>query len=125
AGVVIDLVATLFLESEEKLQFAQEALQENRYGDSIYYSYAAFINTAKTILLVKDVKTNTHHGIIAAFDGHIEDDKNWVDGHFGETVLQINKQTPEAGFADKYLQEAKAFYQGAVHYRNAINLQTV
>lgn len=121
AGVVIDLVSTLFLESEEKLQLATEAIDEGRYGDSAYYSYAAFINTAKTILLVKDVKTNTHHGVISEFSEHFKDNDTWISEPFRDLVLQINKQTPDIVFAREYLSKAKDFYRGAQNYRTQIN----
>src|ERR1700757_121363 len=68
AGVVIDLVATLFFEAEEKLAFAAEAFENGGYGDSIYYSYAALINVAKALLLDKQIHVNTQHGVIADFD---------------------------------------------------------
>ncbi|MBL4642213.1 MAG: nitrite/sulfite reductase, partial [Flavobacteriaceae bacterium] len=41
AGVVIDLIATLLFESEEKLTHAKEALIANQLSDSIYHSYTA------------------------------------------------------------------------------------
>ncbi len=121
AGVVIDLVATLFMESEEKLQFAREALNNGRYGDSAYYSYAAFINTAKTILLVKDVKTNTHHGVISDFTEHFGGEDTWIAEPFRDLVLEINKQNPDAIFAENYLNKAKDFYNGAQNYRIQLN----
>ena len=121
AGVVIDLVATLFMESEEKLQLADETLSKGRFGDSAYYSYAAFINTAKTILLVKDIKTNTHHGVISEFAEHFSSEESWVDEPFRDLVLQINKQIPDALFAAEYLNKAKDFYQGAQNYRIQLN----
>ena len=121
AGAVIDLVSTLFMESEEKLQFAKEAFDDGRYGDSAYYSYAAFINTAKTILLVKDVKTNTHHGVISDFTAHFSGEDNWITEPFKDEVLQINKQVPDALFAKEYLNKAKEFYKGAQNYRTHLN----
>ncbi|MBK8516971.1 MAG: HEPN domain-containing protein [Saprospiraceae bacterium] len=121
AGAVIDLVSTLFLESEEKLQWAKESLEEGRFGDSAYYSYAAFINTAKTILLLKDVKTNTHHGIISEFTEHFSEDEAWIDQPFKDIVLQINKLTPDAVFAGQYLDQAQNFYSGAKNYRTQLN----
>ena len=121
AGVVIDLVSTLFLESEEKLQLASETLDDGRFGDSLYYSYAAFINTAKTMLLVKDVKTNTHHGVISDFTEHFSGEDSWSQESFKEMVLEINKQTPNADFANQYLEKAKAFYKGAQLFRTKLN----
>lgn len=49
AGVVIDLVATLLFESEEKLENATQALNSQQWSDSIYHAYAAMVNTAKAL----------------------------------------------------------------------------
>ncbi len=68
AGVVIDLIATLLFESEEKLENASEALILNQYADSIYYAYSCIVNTAKALLISEGKKTNTHVGIISQFD---------------------------------------------------------
>ena len=40
AGVVIDLVATLLFESEEKISQAKESLDQGKWAASIYYSYS-------------------------------------------------------------------------------------
>ena len=68
AGVVIDLIATLLLESEEKLENASESLKLNQFSDSIYYTYSSIVNTAKALLTSEGKKTNTHDGIISQFD---------------------------------------------------------
>src|SRR5699024_9664105 len=59
AGVVIDLVATLLLESEEKTEKALEAFNAGKYAHSIYNSYSSMINTAKALLISENKKTNT------------------------------------------------------------------
>src|SRR5690606_4254701 len=59
AGVMIDLVSTLLADTEDKLQWAKEAYDNKLYADSIYHSYSAFINTAKALLLGRDVKPST------------------------------------------------------------------
>jgi sulfite reductase (ferredoxin) len=121
AGVMIDLVATLFLESEEKLENAKLALDENRYTDSIYYSYAAFVNTAKTLLLIKDIKTNTQHGIINDFNENFGSEFTNFEASFKKTVLQINQHVPEKSFATKYLNQATNFYAEAKTFKNNLN----
>ncbi|MEO0902682.1 MAG: HEPN domain-containing protein, partial [Bacteroidota bacterium] len=68
AGVIVDLVATLFFESEEKIANAEEALQEGKWAASIYYSYQSMVNSAKALLTSEKTKTNTHSGIIRDFD---------------------------------------------------------
>ena len=56
AGVVIDLIETLFLESEEKIANAQQALKENKFSDAIFHAYSSQINSAKAILLSEKKK---------------------------------------------------------------------
>ena len=68
AGVVIDLIATLFLESEEKIENAREAFENEVYSGAIYYAYQSLVNTSKAMLLAENKKTNTHASIIAQFD---------------------------------------------------------
>ncbi|MBL7910308.1 MAG: HEPN domain-containing protein [Bacteroidia bacterium] len=110
AGVVIDLVATLFYEAEEKLAFAAEAFEEKYFGDSIYYSYAAFINAAKALLLDRSIHVNTQQGVISDFDKLFETDKPFsYDTSFKELVLQINKHEPSEYFAEDYFSQADRF----------------
>ncbi len=110
AGVVIDLVATLFYEAEEKLAFAAEAFEEKAFGDSIYYSYAAFINAAKALLLDRSIHVNTQHGVISDFDKLFETEKPFsYDATFKELVLQINKHEPSEFFAVEYFSQADRF----------------
>jgi sulfite reductase (ferredoxin) len=50
AGVMIDLVSTLLLEAEEKLQWSVESFDAKAYSDSIYHAYSVFISSAKAML---------------------------------------------------------------------------
>jgi sulfite reductase (ferredoxin) len=110
AGVVIDLVATLFLEAEEKLESAAEAFEEGRYGDSIYFSYAAQINAAKALLTEKQVHCNTQQGIINDFDKHFVDAGLFdLGGKFSELVLRIKENTATKHFAEVYFNGANYF----------------
>jgi sulfite reductase (ferredoxin) len=118
AGVMIDLVATLLYEAEEKHTWAKESLSQNQYADSIYHSYSVFVSTAKALLLDKQVNCNTQHGIINDFD------KNYVatglfkfDPDFKTNVLQINKNEPSEEFAKRYFAEAEAFLSLSKSYR--------
>lgn len=111
AGVVIDLIATLLFESEEKLENASEAYQAQQWSDSIYHSYSAIINTAKALLTSIGAKTNTHAGIIASFDEQfVATNKIILSTKFSELVYQIHKEKPSKAFAYRYLQNAKDFY---------------
>lgn len=110
AGVLIDLVATLLLEAEEKAELAAEALENGQWGDSIYFSYAAFINGAKTLLTEKQVHCNTQHGVIGDFDKHfVEAGIFSYPQSFRELVLRINKHQPSKEFAASYFSAAQYF----------------
>ncbi|HEY5327457.1 MAG TPA: HEPN domain-containing protein, partial [Mucilaginibacter sp.] len=110
AGVVIDLVATLLYESDEKFGWANEAFANGRWADAIYHAYNTFISSAKALLLDKNVNSSTQTGIIREFDNHfINTGKIKIDGTFNDLVLQINKNQPSEGFAKSYIKEAADF----------------
>lgn len=118
ASVVIDLVAALLTDAEEKLEFAQEAIDENRYADGIYHAYSAFINAAKALLTDKDVKCNTQKGILNDFDTHFAEEQAFsFPNGFKEFVLRINKHEPEPAFAEAYISSAHEFIEQAKTYR--------
>ncbi|WGH75677.1 HEPN domain-containing protein [Tenacibaculum tangerinum] len=118
AGVVIDLVATLLFESEEKLESATQALHSKQWSDSIYHAYAAMVNTAKALLTAEGAKTNTQAGIIANFDElFVATHKIELKSSFAELIYQINKNQPTEAFAKKYLEEATSFYKTIDAYR--------
>ncbi|RAV29867.1 HEPN domain-containing protein [Sinomicrobium soli] len=120
AGVVIDLVATLLYESEEKIEGAGTALEAGKWADSIYHSYTSIINTAKALLLAEGKKTNTHAGIIDQFQdvfvvtGKVE---LQAGGEFSDLVYQIRKNEPTGDFAGKYMQDAITFVNRVKSYR--------
>tara|TARA_R110002012_G_scaffold62168_6_gene163395 strand:+ start:29797 stop:31887 length:2091 start_codon:yes stop_codon:yes gene_type:complete len=108
AGVIVDLVATLFLESQEKIENAEEAINEGKWAASIYYSYQSIVNSAKALLTAEKVKVNTHASIIRDFDRlYVEEGKIAFEGGFGEVALQLNKNEPSEAFAKSYLEDAK------------------
>ena len=93
AGVVIDLVATLIFEAKEKLTFAQEAYEDEKWADAIYLAYASLVNGAKALLLAENEKTNHHAGIIDLFDKvFIESKKIELNSTFRDLVYQMNLQ---------------------------------
>ncbi|CAM1343879.1 nitrite reductase [Tenacibaculum amylolyticum] len=118
AGVVIDLVATLLFESEEKIENATEAIKDKLWSDSIYHSYAAIVNTAKALLTGEGAKTNTHASIINNFDEvFVSTGKVTLEGTFADFVYQINKNEPTEEFAKRYAAQAAAFYKQVDIYR--------
>ena len=120
AGVMIDLVATLLFDSEDKANWAAEALKEGQYADAIYYSYSVFVGTAKALLLSKGVSGNTQVGIIKDFDTHFVQEGTFSFApDFSTLVMQINQNEPTADFAASYLADAFRFLEAATAFRGA------
>jgi sulfite reductase (ferredoxin) len=127
ASVIIDLVATLLYEAEEKLEWSAEAFDGKSWSDSIYHSYSAIISAAKSLLLDKQVHVNTQHGIINDFDKHFTETGDIeLETSFKELALQINQREPSREFAEEYFNSAKIFFVRAKEYRQQeVELQTV
>ena len=118
AGVVIDLVATLLVEAKDKLTFSQEAVNDQQWSDSIYLTYAGFVNAAKALLLAEKQKTNHHAGIIDLFDTvFVETNTIQLATTFKELVYQIKDNEPSEAFAKHYLEQATAFFATIEEYR--------
>jgi sulfite reductase (ferredoxin) len=117
ASVIIDLVATLFYESEEKIAWAKEAADESRWADAIYYAYQSQVNTAKALLLDKNVSCSTQNGIITEFDKHFVDE---FGGNFKTQVLQINQNEPSQTFAVEYITASEDFLKQAMIVRESL-----
>jgi sulfite reductase (ferredoxin) len=111
AGVVIDLVATLLLEGEEKLGWARRSYEAGAWADAIYHTYSVLVNTAKALLLDKAVNSSTQAGVIREFDAnYVDSGEVQLNGSFSDLVLQINKNEPTEQFATTYLEAAERFY---------------
>lgn len=119
ASVMIDLVATLFYEGEEKMTWAAEAYMEGRYADAIYYAYQGQIHVAKGLLLDKNQNYSTQHGIINGFNEHFGEEfgTDGVQFDFKQQVMQINQNRPTQDFAKSYLADSKAFINKAIKFR--------
>lgn len=117
AGVIIDLVATLLYESEEKIGWANEAIQQKQYADSIYHSYNTFINTAKAMLLTREIKPSTQIQVLNDFEKEFSATGIFGAVNFKEFVLRINKQEPSEEFAIAFLEDAKRFLAEVSAYR--------
>ncbi|MEJ6981835.1 nitrite reductase [Pedobacter sp. P351] len=120
ASVMIDLIAVLLVEAEEKIQKADESFAAGEYSDAIYYAYTGFVNSAKALLVSEDKKTNTQAGIIKDFDEYfVASGKIKLDMGFQDLVYQLNTQEPGKEFAEYYITQSKLFNQQLVEYRNA------
>lgn len=116
ASVIIDLVATLFYESEEKIAWARDAFNENRWADAIYYAYQSQVNTAKALLLDRNINSSTQYGVISEFDKNFNEE---FGINFKEQVLQINQNEPSQLFAIDYISESENFLKEAISWREA------
>lgn len=126
AGVIIDLVQTLFLEAEEKLTNAWSNLKADNYGDSIYHSYSAIIYMAKAILLDAGLHVNTHHTLITDFDKHfVVTGKFELKGSFKDLVLQINQHEPSQQFASAYFTDALKFIKDVKQFRELTQKEVI
>jgi len=123
AGVVIDLIATLLLEADEKLAWAQQALNANAYADAIYHAYSTLVSSAKALLLDKGVSCSTQTGIIKDFDINFNGEFELFGfDSFNDFVLQINKNEPTENFATQYFSKTSDFLSQVKSYRNKTEL---
>ncbi|MEN0055049.1 MAG: nitrite/sulfite reductase [Mucilaginibacter sp.] len=121
AGVIIDLVATLLYESEEKLGWANQSFQAGSWSDAIYHSYNTLLSSAKALLLDKSVTTSTQAAVIREFDAnYVEKGDFDIQGSFNDLVLQINKHEPSQEFATAYLAQATEFLEKSKAKREAL-----
>ncbi len=119
AGVMIDLVATLILEAEEKITSSEEGMINGKWADGIYNAYSAQVHTAKALLLQQGVQCNTQHGILNDFDKHFSEN-NLYSKSFKADVMRMNDAEPSEAFANDYLLQAKAFVEFAKQYREQV-----
>ena len=118
AGVMIDLVATLILEADEKIAHSESCLLLQSWADGIYHAYAAQVHAAKALLLQKGIQCNTQQGILKDFDKYITAEGLYtLQESFAAAVLQMNDQLPSKEFAEAYLQQAKDFIVFARKFR--------
>ncbi len=118
AGVVIDLIATLFLESEEKIENAKTSFENGVYSGAIYLAYQSLVNSAKAVLLSENKKTNTHASIISQFDElFVASGKIDLGASFSDVIYQINKNAPTKDFALNYITSADKFLEAVRAFR--------
>ena len=118
AGVVIDLIATLFLESDEKIEEAKAAFDNKVYSGAIYEAYRSMVNSAKAILLSENIKTNTQVGIISQFDELFVGTKRIELGtSFSDLIYQIKVYPPTKDFASNYIGTASKFLNAVKVFR--------
>ena len=122
AGVMIDLVATLILEAEEKLGHSRACQDAGAWADAIYHAYSAQVHAAKALLLQKGVQCNTQIGILGDFDRQFTDTGlyNTSSGSFKADVMRMNDIQPSEAFATEYLEQAVAFTERSREIRESL-----
>ena len=118
AGVVIDLISTLFLESDEKIMNARSDFEEKAYNNAIYFAYSSMANSAKALLLSKNHTTNTQASIIEHFDEvFVSTNLISIGSTFSELIYQIRNNAPSASFAKNYINTANEFLTTVKEFR--------
>ena len=120
-GAALDMVSTILDDAKDKIVFAEEAITKKLYADSIYHAYSAMVIGAKALLLAKDVKCNTHSGIIKDFQEHyIQTKECLLSGFsgFSDLVLQINANEPTEEFSREYYAQAKSLFDQILSIRS-------
>ena len=118
AGVVIDLISTLFLESEEKISNARADFESKAYNNAIYFAYSSMVNSAKALLLSKSHSTNTQASIISQFDEvFVSTNLISLGSTFAELIYQINTNEPTESFAKNYINTANSFLTTVKEFR--------
>lgn len=121
AGATLDAVGVILEDARQKLSLAQLAHEQSLFGDSIYHAYKVFVVTAKALLLAKDVRCNTHVGILNDFQSHYIEAQllEWEYGaSFKDGVLRMKCQVPTQEFAAEYLEQAQRFFQSGSELRS-------
>ncbi|MEM6376736.1 MAG: nitrite reductase, partial [Bacteroidota bacterium] len=118
AGVMVDLVATLIMEAEEKLAQAQEFLNKEQWADSIYASYTGIINSAKAILTGTDANLRSQAAIIRAFDEHFPE-LDVPGGNLSVLIKSKKSEQPGQAFAQTFFKQAQSFLTLIIHTRHA------
>ncbi len=118
AGVSYDVVASIIADALEKLALGNESLENKHFADSIYNNYSAQVIGAKALLLMKDVKCNTHISIINDFQTHyVENNEIKLNQDFPSLVLKMKKEKPTPEFATSYKKQAEDFLQKVIDLR--------
>lgn len=119
AGVTIDLIQTLIFEAEEAFQWAEDALEENRFADAVYHAYNGRVRAAKALLTSVQAKTNSHASIIEAFDTHFPKFRQNLDFSFQEGIEAFKKQKADKEFSSSFIEETRKIIQWIKNTRNA------
>lgn len=116
AGVVIDLVATLFVEAEEKLALMQEALEQRLWADAQFHGYSAVVQASKALLIAEGKRTNSHAAIINQFEEEFIKTGELTVSNYEGLALRMAVDRADVSVL-VYAKEVEAFYLSVVQFR--------
>lgn len=116
AGVVIDLVATLFVEAEDKLGLMQEALEQRLWADAQFHGYSAVVQASKALLIAEGKRTNSHAAIINQFEEIFVESGDLKVANYESLALRMTVDQADATVL-AYAKEVEAFYLQVVQFR--------
>lgn len=123
AGVAFDVVGAIIGDAQKKLSAAGNHFTKSAFAEAIYSAYTGIVIGAKAALLARDVRCNTHIGILEDFQQHYVASGDFFlengDTDFLEHVLEINQQEPERTFAEGYLKKAESFLNKIIVLRES------
>lgn len=120
AGVMLDLVATLLNDAEDKIKKIDVAISDNRPADALFFGYAAAIHAAKAVLLDKKITCNTQQGIIVDFDKNLGAEFGFTtENTFEQFVLSYRNLEQNLENAQAFTTQIKGFVQQVVDFRQA------
>ena len=118
AGVQLDLVATLFLETEERLEKAGESIENRQYADANYHHYRAILNSAKALLLSRGIQTNSLISIVDTFNTEFSNEVKYRrHANFEKFVFQLKDGRANREWASEFREEAIWFHNTVKQFR--------
>ena len=109
AGVAVDLGQIIQYEIDEKIELAEEAIDQKLFADSIYHSYNIILHSAKRLLLANGEKYNSQQSVIETAARIINEQGIKLNQPFTEIALEVKKHKPSDEFANEYFNKAIAF----------------
>lgn len=122
----------MLLKARERLESAKILLNKKQYSDSIFRSYYAVLDTARTLLSMHEIYPKSHAGTITKFNLHFI--KTGIfPKNFSKLLAQVEKSRTEADYsfeinftkdeAEDRLRLAETFVKEVTKHINFINKQ--
>lgn len=123
AGVAFDVVGAIIGDAQKKLHTADAYLEKSAFAEAIYSAYTATVIGAKAALLARDVRCNTHIGILEDFQSNYVATGDFLlengETDFVEHVLKLQQNEPQLDFAKAYLSQTASFLKKIILLRES------